>query len=541
MKKICTGKELQTKCLEGVRKLYSIVSDTLGPNGKTVLLQESKDGIILTKDGISAAKFVELEDPFENAACTIAKQSASATNISCGDGTSTSIILTYAILQNAIEMLNSAKDYITVTSLKKSIERAIQRSATYINDRTKIISSLEEIKNIALISSNGDDVISDLIVRAVDSVGVGGAISIEESHSFNTTLSLIDGFKFNSGYLSNQFVNDPRKGIVVYSNPLVLVSDISFTMVQDLMPVLELAARENAPLVVIGDIRDQALAALIVNAARGTMLTSGVECPDWGENRKAILDDLSLFLGGKYFRRDLGMNLQDIKLEDLGRAEKIEISKNSTIIVKGAGDKEKINERIEILKREVKEESDENLAKVIQNRVTRLSSGAAIVKVGGQTESETIEKLHRVQDALEAVRAAIDGGIVAGGGTTQLAVAKDLLSLTNSDTVSNVDKIGLQIVAKALEWPFHKLVQNAKQDMAKAEDMQKKFYDNDCKGGFDFANWKWVDDMFVAGIVDPSRVVSLSLVNAASAACALLMMSGAIVEVPDEKEKKCKC
>ena len=520
-KNYASGKTLHEKILKGVNTLADNVASTLGPKGRNVILQKNGGNPVVTKDGVTVANFVELEDPIENVGAQIIKQAASYTNTNAGDGTTTSTVL-------AREMLNKAQRYLAAGSspieLKRGIDKAVTAIVDKLADLSRPVESDEDIKHIATISANGDTSIGDMIAMAVDKVGANGAITVEEGKTMETNLDIVEGFRFDSGYFAKAFVTDERRQAVVYDDALVLVTNYKVELVEDILPVLELVAREGRPFIIVAEeVEGQALAALIMNTMRGSMKVAAVKAPRYGQERRAIMEDLSISLGATFVSRESGMKLQDVKLKDLGRCKKVEVLKNWSTIVDGRGDWDEVEKRIEILKEEIRQSEDMAECTRLQERITRLASGIAVIRVGAPTEIEMIEKKHRIEDALEAVRSAQMEGTVPGGGTALLRVSYKLKVKTdNSD-----QEMGAQIVQQACQAPLRQMAYNAGESSDLIVDKVSSL-----KGdrGWNFATGKIVD-MYEAGIIDPVKVTRNALQNAASVASTLVTTNHAIVEV----------
>ena len=412
----CSDLELQNKILTGVNKLADNVAVTLGPKGRNVIIKQKGKRPIVTKDGVTVAKFVDLEDPVENAAAQILKQVASQTNIEAGDGTTTSTVLAREIVKRSQKYLMAGSSPV---ELKRGMDKAMKEVVSEIKKIATPVQSLQDVESIATVSANNDVKIGKLIATAVDKVGHEGSILIEDGNTPETSLDLVEGFRFNSGYFSQTFITNERKNSIEYEDVLILVTDYKIDSVQKILPVLELAARENKPLIIVAEqCEGQALAALIMNTVRGSMKVAAVKAPEYGELRTRILEDLCLSTGARFFSRASGVSLDSIKLADFGLAKKVEVLKNHTVFMGGAADYERIEKRIDALKSEIKQTEDMQECSTIQARITRLASGVAVIRVGGATEIEMIERKHRIEDALEAVKAAQEEGVVPGGGTT---------------------------------------------------------------------------------------------------------------------------
>jgi chaperonin GroEL len=515
-----SGTNLQQKILKGANLLADNVASTLGPRGRSVILYHPEQSPVITKDGVTVAKFVQLEDPFENVGAQIIKQAAAKTNTEAGDGTTTSVVLSRAILKQAQKYLMAGAAPI---ELKRGIDKAVIAIVENLKKMATPIKSVKDIAHIANISANNDEIIGNLIAKAVDLAGKDGAITIEEARSTETSLELAEGFRFDSGYLASAFITDEKRGQVKYDDALFLVTDEKVDSVEDLMPALEIAAREGRPFVIIAEnIEGQALAALIMNAMRGTMRVVGVKAPRYGEERRNILKDLALSVDATFITRQNNIKLRDVKLTHFGKAKTFECSKAFTTIVGGDGDLESVEKQINLLKAEISQTESIHECERIQERITRLASGIAIIRVGAPTEVEMIEKKHRVEDALEAVKSAQLEGIVPGGGVALLRASKNVkIKATNED-----QELGAQVVLEAVKAPLAQMSLNAGESpdivISKVENKKGSI-------GFDFTEGKLVD-LVEKGIVDPVKVTRCALQNAASVSSTLITTNYAIIE-----------
>jgi len=522
MKKYNNGNDLSEKILAGVNKLADNVASTMGPGGRNVILHQKGGNPIITKDGVTVAKFVEFEDPFENAAAQIIKQASEKTNTVAGDGTTTATVLARAILTSAQKYLKAGSNPV---ELKRGIDTAVDVVVDAVSEQARPISSEEDIANIATISANGDTSIGDLVAKAVDLVGKDGAITIQDARSHETSLDVVEGFRFDSGICATAFINDERRGVCKHEDALILVTDSAIETVEEIFPVLELAARESRPLIIVAEnVEGQALAALIMNSVRGTMKVSAIKAPRYGEERRNILKDLATSVGATYVSRESGMQLCETRLEHLGRAKTVEASKHNTTIVGGFGAQDEIDKRIETLKAEMSQTDALHECEKIQERITRLSSGIAIIHVGGATEVEMIEKRHRVEDALSAVDSAQVQGIVAGGGTALVRATKSLkgIKLQSEDQM-----LGVEIIKRAIEEPLRQMVTNAGQSADVVIEKVKSFTSS--TKGYNVATSKY-EDLISTGVLDPAKVTKTALRNAASASSVLLTADFAIIE-----------
>tara|TARA_R110000824_G_scaffold67882_3_gene175835 strand:+ start:526 stop:2100 length:1575 start_codon:yes stop_codon:yes gene_type:complete len=516
-----SGLSLHEKLVKGIDKLADNVAATYGPRGRNVILHEKDKSPIITKDGVTVAKFTKLEDPIENSAAQIIKQAAAATASDAGDGTTTATILARACFKQA-------RKYIMTGASPVEIKRGMDKTAAAVVERlinmSRPIQSEEDITHIATISSNGDTTIGSLISKAVDLAGKDGAVTIEEARSVDTSLDIVEGFRFDSGYFSPKFITNERKKTAAYEDPLILVTDARISSVEDILPVLEVVAREGRPLVVVAeDVEGQALAALIMNAIRGSMKVAAVKAPRYGEERRDILKDLAISVGATFVSADTGQSLKSAKLDDLGTAKKIEISKNWTTIMGGNGIPELVEAQIDLIRDQISATDEIHECERLQERITRLASGIAIIRVGAMTEIEMIEKKHRIEDALEAVNSAQQEGIVAGGGAALIHAIRDLeVSVEGPD-----QELGVLIIKEALLAPIKQMAANAGQSSDII--IQKIKASTNQSEGWDFANGELVD-MMEAGIIDPVKVTRCALQNAISVASTLITTSHAIVE-----------
>ena len=511
---------LQEKILKGANVLADNVASTLGPKGQNVLLQEKDKQPFITKDGVTVAAFVEMEDPFENAGAQIIRQAAVNTNNEAGDGTTTSTVLARSILMESQRYLAAG---ISPVELQRGINLAVGEVVENLKEMVDPVKSIDDIEHIATISANNDAKIGKLIALAVDKVGQDGSITIEEGRSLETSIDLTEGFRFPAGFCASAFITDERRATMSYDDPLFLVTDHKITQVEEIYPILEMIARESRPLIIVAEeIEGQALAALITNAVRGTLKVAGIRAPFYGEERENFLSDLALSTGATFITRESGMKLQEAPFSALGSAVSVESNRTSTIIVGGTCDGERINNRIESLKEEIKTNDDIRECEVIQGRIVRLSSGVAVIRVGGVTQVEMIETKHRIEDALEAVRSAQDEGIVIGGGVALLKASRKIaITTTNKDQA-----FGGQIIQAACEAPFRQMAKNA----GESPDILVNLVLNDPdKRGWDFRNG-YLTDHLKTGILDPVKVTRTALQNAASCAGTLITTNYGIIQ-----------
>jgi len=513
------GTELRNKVLDGVNTLADYVATTLGPKGQNVLIHQKDRRPFVTKDGVTVAQNVSFEDPHMNAGAEVVKQVSAMTNAEAGDGTTTSTVLAREILVQANKHIASGTSPIEI---KRGLEQCLNEAVQVIEEIAQPISSAEDVKHIATISANNDETIGTLVATAVDKVGKNGSITIEEARSLETSLDLVEGFRFDSGYAATAFVTDDRRGVCRYESPMFLITDTKIDQVNQILPALEIAARESRPFIIVAEeVEGQALAALIMNTMRGSMKVAAVKAPRYGEERRAIMSDLAVSTGAKFFQQSLGHNLTEVSLTDFGKAASVEITKNTTTVVDGEGDYEKVDETIDRIKVDIQQTEDMHVAARLQERVTRLSSGVAIIRVGASSEVEMIEKKHRIEDALEAVRSAQQEGIVPGGGMTLLRVSNAIAP----NFATEEQSAAFSIFKRALEAPFKMMSTNAG---LPPEVSILRVNDADDWMGINFSCGK-VEDLKVAGVLDPAKVTRCALKNAVSVAGTLLLTNHSIV------------
>ena len=521
-KQYSNGSALNEKILKGMNVLADNVGTTLGPKGRNVILYDKKQNIpVITKDGVTIAKFVELDDPFENVGVQILKQAAEQSATKAGDGTTTTTVLTRGIINKAQKYLTAG---VSPIELKRGMDKACEVICEKLKETARPIQTEEDIFHIATISANNDKAIGTLISKAIDAAGKDGTVLVEEARSVNTSLDLIEGFRFDSGYLSPTFITNERAGTVDYDSPLLCVTDEKLETIEQVLPTLELAARESRPLIIIaGDLEGQALAALIANAVRGTMKIAAIKAPRYGEERRNILKDLCASVGATFITRENNLTLKDIKLTHFGQSKRITVSKAGTTIVGGKGDEEEIEKRIDSVKALIAEEDNLKVCERLQERITRLASGVAVIKVGAATEVEMMEKKHRIDDALEAVRSAQQEGIIPGGGVALIRATTDVFVETDNEEQS----LGAQVVLQACQAPLRQMAINAGESPDIIVERVKEETSEDT--GYDFLN-RCMVSTYEKGIIDPCKVTKCALINAASAAGILLTTSHAIVD-----------
>jgi|TARA_R100000455_G_C6273379_1_gene130958 chaperonin GroEL len=516
------NQSLQQKIITGANVLADNVASTLGPRGRNVLLQEKGKNPFITKDGVTVAAFVSLDDPFENAGAQIIRQAAIETNNGAGDGTTTSTVLARSILTEAQKFIASG---VSPIELQRGIEASVKQVVLNLKDMAIPINSLEDVEHIATISANNDASIGKLIAMAFDRVGHDGSITIEESNSIDTSLDITEGFSFNSGYCASAFVTDDRRAVMHHDDPMILVTDYRITSVDQILPVLETAAREGRPLIIVSeDIEGQALAALIMNAMRGTMKVAAIKAPGYGEERRNTLSDLALSVGATFVSKESGKKLQDTKMIDFGTSKFVESSKNSTIFVGGNANVEVIESKIDSLKAIMEDTDSLDACRMIQNRITRLASGVAVIRVGGATEVEMTEKKHRIEDALEAVKAAQDEGVVPGGGTALLRACQKMVIATEDGHHEQIN--GAVIVKNACYAPIRQMAENAG---LSPDIIVQEVLDSDTNMGWNFRS-NQLTDLTSDGVIDPVKVTRTALQNAASCAGTLITTNYGIVQ-----------
>jgi chaperonin GroEL len=519
---ILFGDEIRQKLLSGANKLTDAVASTLGPRGQNVILYRRGADPVITKDGVTVARVVELEDDYEQAAVEVLRQAALETEKTSGDGTTTSTVLSRAIMTAANKHVTAGA---SSTDIKRGIDIAVEAICNNISEMAQPVSSEEEIRHVATVSANGDETIGSLIAEAVAAAGKDGSITIEESRSLKTSLDVVEGFSFDGGYVSPQFVTDERRGTVNYKDALVFVTDATLDTVEEMLPLLEVAARDGRPLVIVAEeVEGQLLAALIINRMRNNMKIVAVKAPRYGEERRSLLEDLATVTGAKFVSKDSGIRLKDVKLKHLGSAKKVEISKYNTTLADAETDYDALEERIDMLKEQVEETKSLIEAEKIQERITRLSSAISVIRVGGATEIEVTEKKHRVEDALEAVRSAQEEGVVPGGGTALLRSA-----MTVQVDPGNQDQgRGVQALLESCLAPITQILNNA--ELSPDIVINSLSYDNHDKNvGFNVRTEKF-EDLIESGVIDPAKTVKCALQNAASAAGTLLTTNCAVLK-----------
>jgi chaperonin GroEL len=528
-KQLIFNEHARQKILDGVTILTDAVKATLGPQGRNVIIDRKFGSPLITKDGVTVAKEIELKDPFENMGAQLVREVASKTSDTAGDGTTTATVLAYSIYKEGMKHVVAGANPM---ELKRGIDKAVETVVEELKKISKPVQDKKEIAQVGAISANNDPEIGNLIADAMDKVGKDGVITVEEAKGLATTLDVVEGMQFDRGYISPYFITDPERMECVYEDVFILIHEKKISSMKDLIPLLENIAKMGKPLLIIAeDVEGEALATLVVNKLRGTLQVCAVKAPGFGERRKAMLEDIAILTGGTAITEDLGIKLENIKLSDLGRAKKIVVDKENTTIVEGAGDPQKIQGRIKQIKTQIEETTSDYDREKLQERLAKLAGGVAVIRVGAATETEMKEKKARVEDALHATRAAVEEGIVPGGGVALLRCLPALEKLK----LEGDRQIGVDIVKKALEEPIKNIVQNA--GLEGAVVVEKVKASKDTNFGFDAQKEEYTD-MMKAGIIDPTKVTRLALVNAASVAGLMLTTEVMITEIPEEEKSK---
>ena len=526
-KQLLFNDDARKKMLSGVEQISRAVKVTLGPKGRLVMLDKKFGAPTITKDGVSVAKEIELEDPYENMGAQLVKEVASKTNDVAGDGTTTATVLAYSMVREGLKAVAAG---ITPIEIKRGIDKAVNIAVEEIKKASKEIKGSEEVEHVATVSANNDNEIGKILADAIQKVGKDGVITVEESKTMDTTTDFVEGMQFDRGYISSYFVTDRDRMETVFTDPYILIHDKKISSMKDLLPLLEKIAQTGKPLVIIAEDMDgEALATLVVNSLRGTLKTCAVKAPGFGDRRKAMLEDIAVLTGGQVISEELGLKLETTELNMLGTAKTVKIDKDNTIIVDGAGSGKAIKERVSQIKTQIDASTSDYDKEKLKERLAKLSGGVAVINIGAVTETEMKEKKHRVEDTLAATRAALEEGIVPGGGLVLIESAS-ALEKTDMSKLTDDEKVGFKIVKRALEEPMRQIAENAGVDGAVIADRAK----HEKKGiGFDAAKMEW-KDMMAAGIIDPAKVTRSALQNAASIAGLLLTTEAAITELPEK-------
>ncbi len=525
-KQLAFDEEARNAIKQGVDKLAEAVKVTLGPKGRNVVLDKKFGAPTITKDGVTVAKEIELEDPYENMGAQMVKEVASKTSDVAGDGTTTATILAQSIYREGLKNVAAGHNPM---ALKRGIEKAVDTVVDAIQSLSKEVSEKTEIAQVAAISANNDNAIGDLIADAMDRVGKDGVITVEEAKSLDTNLDVVEGMQFDRGYLSPYFVTDPDRMEAILEDAVILIHEKKVSTMKDLVPVLEQVAQQGKPLLIIAeDVEGEALATTVVNKIRGALRCAAVKAPGYGDRRKAMLEDIAVLTNGRVISEDLGIKLESVTANDLGSAKRIVIDKDNTTVVEGAGSTESIQGRIDQIRRQIEDTTSDYDREKLQERLAKLAGGVAVINVGAATEVEMKEKKARVEDAMHATRAAVEEGVVVGGGVA-LVRAQEALSALELD--DDTEQVGVSIIARALEDPLRQIAKNAgKEDSV----IIAKVKEDGGNIGYDAREERFID-MFEAGIPDPTKVVRVALQNAASIAALMITTETLIAEIPEKE------
>ncbi len=525
-KQIVYGEKSRQFMIEGVNQLANAVRVTLGPKGRNVVLDKKFGSPTITKDGVTVAKEIELKDPLENMGAQMVREVASKTSDIAGDGTTTATVLAQAIYREGAKNVVAGANPMEI---KRGIEAAVDAVVGELQTMSESVTG-DMIAQVGTISANTDSTIGKIIAQAMDKVGKDGVITVEEAKTLETSLEVVEGMQFDRGYLSPYFVSDPERMEVVLENPVILIHEKKITSMKDLLPLLEQVARLSQPLLIVAeDIEGEALATLVVNKLRGTLQVAAVKAPGFGDRRKAMLEDIAVLTDGKAITEDLGLKLENIRVEDLGKAKKVTIDKDNTTIVEGGGKRESIEGRVKQIRAQIEETSSDYDREKLQERLAKLVGGVAVIKVGAATETEMKEKKARVEDAMHATKAAVEEGIVPGGGVALLRASAALDKLK----VNGDQQVGVDIIRRALEEPMRWIVQNAGLE---GSIVVQKVKEAKGRHGFN-AQTEVYEDLVKAGVIDPTKVVRTALQNAGSIASLLLTTEALIAEIPEEKSE----
>ena len=528
-KQIKFGEEARKSLLEGVNKLADTVKVTLGPKGRNVVLDKSFGAPLITNDGVTIAKEIELEDKFENMGARIVKEVSEKTNDVAGDGTTTATVLAQSMIKEGVKNVAAGADPM---AMKRGIDKTVKVAVEALKGISSDVNGKEDIARVASISANNQEV-GDLIAEAMEKVSKDGVITIEESKTSNTELNVVEGMQFDKGYVSPYMVTDTDKMEAILENPYILITDKKISNIQEILPLLEALMQQSGKLVIIcDDIEGEALSTLVLNKLRGVLNVVAVKAPGFGDKRKAMLEDIAILTGGEVITSDLGLELKDVQIEQLGRAKQVKVQKENTIIVDGMGEKEKIANRVKQIKTQIEETTSSYDKEGLQERLAKIAGGVAVIEVGAATEVEMKDKKLRIEDALSATKAAVEEGIVAGGGTALIDVIPEVEKFV--ETLEGGEKLGAKIVLRALEEPAKQIAVNAGLEPAVIVNKVKQ---SEVGVGFDASKEEYVD-MKKSGIVDPTKVTRSALQNAASIASMVLTTESIVTDVPEEK---CNC
>jgi chaperonin GroEL len=526
-KQIIYGEQSRQAILRGVNQLADAVKVTLGPKGRNVVLDKKFGSPTITKDGVTVAKEIELKDPLENMGAQMVREVASKTSDIAGDGTTTATVLAQAIYREGAKNVVAGANPMEV---KRGIEKAVEAVVEALKKQSRSVTENSMIAQVGTISANGDETIGKIIAEAMQKVGKDGVITVEEAKTLETSLDVVEGMQFDRGYLSPYFVTDAERMEVVLENPILLIHEKKISSMKDLLPVLEQVARMGRPLLIVAeDVEGEALATLVVNKLRGTLQAAAVKAPGFGDRRKAMLEDIAILTGGRAITEDLGIKLENIKIEDLGKAKKVTIDKDNTTIVEGAGSKQAIEGRVKQLRSQIQDTTSDYDREKLQERLAKIVGGVAVIKVGAATETEMKEKKARVEDAMHATKAAVEEGIVPGGGVALLRAGKALEKLK----LDGDQQIGVNIIARALEEPLRWIATNGGQE---GSIVVQKVKDGDADFGFNAQTEKY-ESLVKAGVIDPTKVVRSALQHSSSIASLLLTTEALVSEIPEEKKE----
>jgi chaperonin GroEL len=528
-KQIIYQEEARQALLRGVNQLADAVKVTLGPKGRNVILEKKFGSPLITKDGVTVAKEIDIKDPVENLGAKMVREVASKTSDIAGDGTTTATVLAQAIIREGSKNVAAGANPM---GLKRGIEKAVEAMVAELVKLSRPVGG-EMIAQVGTISANNDATIGKIIAEAMDKVGKDGVITVEEAKTMETSLEIVEGMQFDRGYLSPYFVTDPERMEVVLEDPLILIHEKKIAAIKDMLPVLEKVAQSGRPLLIIAeDLEGEALATLVVNKLRGTLKAAAVKAPGYGDRRKAMLEDIAILTGGRAVTEDLGIKLENVKLEDLGKAKKVTIDKDNTTIIEGAGTRKDIEGRVKQIRAQVEDTTSDYDREKLQERLAKLVGGVAVIKVGAATETEMKEKKARVEDAMHATKAAVEEGIVPGGGVALLRAAARLVALAKDEKIAD-ERLGIEIVRRAAEEPIRWIAQNAGLEGSIVAAKVKEAKDRDF--GFN-AQTEQYEDLVKGGVIDPVKVVRAALQNASSIASLLLTTEALVAEIP-EKER----
>jgi chaperonin GroEL len=529
-KDIVYREEARAAILRGVNTLADAVKVTLGPKGRNVILDRKFGSPTITKDGVTVAKEIDLKDPMENLGARMVREVASKTSDVAGDGTTTATVLAQCIFREGVRNVTAGANPM---ELKTGIEKAVSTVVEELKKLSKPVKG-KAIAQVGTISANNDETIGEIIAQAMEKVGKDGVITVEEAKTIETTMEVVEGMRFDRGYLSPYFVTDPERMEAVLENPYLLIFEKKISSMKDLLPILEKIAQQGAPLVIVAEeVEGEALATLVVNKLRGTLKAAAVKAPGYGDRRKAMLEDIATLTGGKAITEDLGIKLENVKLEDLGRAKKVTIDKDNTTIIEGAGNTRDIEGRVKQIRTQIEETTSDYDREKLQERLAKLVGGVAVIKVGAATETEMKEKKARVEDAMHATKAAVEEGIVPGGGVALLRSAPALDKLLQSKDLASDVRSGVQIVRRALEEPLRWIANNAGEE---GNIVVGKVRDLPAETGFNAATEKY-ENLTEAGVIDPTKVVRFALQNAASIAALMLTTEAIVAEIPEKKKE----